>query len=188
MASSILIRLGGLAAMVGGAIYAVSASLVGRGGVGTLRWSLVLFLLGMMAVIAALHFLQRERERYDNWGALASVAALLGVALTVGGYILVDFVVSLEGLGATVFLVGALVGTMGILGLAIVTLQAGVLPRWGGAALAAGNPLLAVFISVVSYFVFFALGSWLVASPWIVVGFAVFLAAGPRTERPSRVR
>jgi SPW repeat len=58
----------------------------------------------------------------------------------------------------------------------------------GGAALAAGNPLLAVFISVVSYFVFFALGSWLVASPWIVVGFAVFLAAGRRTGRPPRVR
>jgi hypothetical protein len=186
MASSILIRLGGLAAMVGGFIYAVSASLVGRGGVGTLRWSLVLFLLGMMAVIAALHFLQRER--YGKWGALASVAALLGVALTVAGYILVDFVVSLEGLGTIVFLVGALVATMGILGLAIVTLEAGVLPRWGGAALAAGNPLLAVFISVVSYFAFFALGSWLVASPWIVVGFAVFLAAGRRTERPSRVR
>jgi hypothetical protein len=32
MAASILIRLGGLAAMVGGVIYAVSASLVGRGG------------------------------------------------------------------------------------------------------------------------------------------------------------
>jgi hypothetical protein len=32
MSSSILIRLGGLAAMVGGVIYAVSASLVGRGG------------------------------------------------------------------------------------------------------------------------------------------------------------
>jgi len=125
MAASILIRLGGLAAMVGGVIYAVSASLVGRGGVGTLRWSIVLFLLGMMAVIAALHFLQRGRERYGNWGALASVAALVGVALTVGGYILVNFVISLEGLGTIVFLVGALVGTMGILGLALVTLEAG---------------------------------------------------------------
>jgi hypothetical protein len=121
-------------------------------------------------------------------GAIASVAALVGVALTVGGYILVDFVISLEGLGTIVFLVGALVGTIGILGLAIVTLEAGVLPRWGGVALIAANPLLAVFISVVSYFGFFALGSWLVASPWIVMGFAVFLAAGRRTERPSRVR
>jgi hypothetical protein len=174
--------------MVGGVIYAVSASIVGRGGVGTLRWSLLLFLLGMMAVIAALHFLQRERERYGNWAALASVAALVGVALTVGGYILVDFVVSLEGLGTLLFLVGALLGTMGILGVAIVTLQTEVLPRWGGAALAAGNPLLAVLISVVFYFVFFALGSWLVAVPWIVVGFAVFLAAGQRIEQPPRVR
>ena len=188
MASSILIRLGGLAAMVGGVIYAVSASLVGRGGVGTLRWSIVLFLLGMMAVIAALHFLQRERERYGLGGALVSATAFVGVALTVGGYILIDFIISLEGLGTLLFLVGALVGTIGIIGLAMVTLKVGVLPRWGGAALIAGNPLLAVCISVVFYFVFFALGSWLVASPWIVVGFAVFLAAGRRTERPSRVR
>ena len=188
MASSMLIRSGGLAAMVGGVTYAVSASLVGRGGVGTLRWSIVLFLLGMLAVIAALHFLHRGRERYGNWGALASVAALVGVALTVGGYILVDFVISLETLGTIVFLVGALVGTMGIIGLALATLNVGVLPQWAGGTLILGNPLLAVFISVVSYFGFFALGSWLVASPWIVVGFAVFLAAGRRTERPSRVR
>ena len=197
MASSILIRVGGLAAMVGGFIFAVSASLVGpQGGGGTNRWFLVLFLLSMMAVIAALHFLQRGRERYGLGGVLASVTALVGVALTVGGYILVDFVISLEGIGTVVFLVGALVGTMGILGLAIVTLEAGVLPRWGGWALAAGNPLLGLIIVGVLYLVYtayygpnyFALGSWLVALPWIVVGFAVFLAAGRRTERPSRVR
>jgi hypothetical protein len=123
MASSMLIRLSGLAAMVGGVIYALSAILLGRGGGGTLRWSLLLFLQGMMAAIAALHFLHRGRERYGRKGALASVAVLLGVALTLGGYILVDLVISLEELGTIVFLVGALVGTMGIIGLALATLN-----------------------------------------------------------------
>jgi hypothetical protein len=159
MASSMLIRLSGLAAMVGGVIYALSAILLGRGGGGTLRWSLLLFLQGMMAAIAALHFLHRGRERYGRKGALASVAALLGVALTLGGYILVDLVISLEELGTIVFLVGALVGTMGILGLALATLNVGVLPQWAGVTLLPGHPLLAVFISVASYFGFFALGS-----------------------------
>jgi hypothetical protein len=86
------------------------------------------------------------------------------------------------------FIVGVLVAPIGILVLAIVTLDAGVLPRWGGWALIAGNPLLGGFILVVTNALVSPIGSWLVAVPWIVVGFAVFRAAGLRTERPSRVR
>jgi hypothetical protein len=174
-----------MAAMVGGIIFAVFGCLVGPEE-GTLRVSTVLVLLSVMAVIGALHLL--HRERYGYRGALASASAFVGVALTAGGYVLA-FIVFLGGLGfILLFLVGVLVAAMSNIVLAIVTLAVGVLPRWGGAALITGNPLLGVVILGSSYGPNFLLGSWLVVVPWVVVGFAVFRAAGRRTERPSRVR
>ena len=121
-------------------------------------------------------------------GALVSATAFVGVALTAGSLIFVDSIIFIDGLGTVVFYVGALVATIGISGLAPVTLIVGALPRWGGAAFIAGNPLLGVLIILIFYGANFALGSWLVIVPWVVVGFAVFRAAGGRTERPARVR
>ena len=93
------------------------------------------------------------------------------------------------------FLVGVLVPTIGIVSLAMATLEVAiatpgeaVLPWWSGAALMAGNPFLGVFILVVTNALVSPIGSWLAAVPWIVVGFAVFQAAGRRTEQSSRVR
>jgi hypothetical protein len=150
--------------------------------------SIVLFLLSMMAVVVALHLLQRGRERYGYAGAIASATAFVGVALMAGGYILVDFIIVLEGLGIILSLVGVLVATVGMSALASATLATGILPRWSGAALIAGNPLLGVFIIFLFSWENLLLGWWLVAVPWIVVGFAVLRAAERRTEQPSRVR
>jgi hypothetical protein len=166
--------------MVSGFILAVSAILVGRGG--NLRWFLVLFFLGMMAAIAALHLLHGRR------GALASATAFVGAALMTGGYILIDFIISLEGVGTILFLVGALVAGIGMIGLAIVTSSADVLSWWCGLALLAGNPLLQVFLYLVFYGSNLSVAFLLWAVPWIAVGFAVFLAAGRRTEQRPRVR
>ena len=100
MSPSNLIRLGGLAAMVGGVIYVLSglgglAPIVG-GVVGGVIYSLsavvpgevsvVLFLLSVMAAIVALHLLQRER--YGWRGTLGFPTTFAGVALTLGGSIL----------------------------------------------------------------------------------------------------
>jgi hypothetical protein len=183
-----LVRWGGLAAMVGGVIFAVDGSLGGPEAVGTLRWSTVLFLLSMMVLIVALHLLQKERERYGPQGAVVSATAFVGVALAVVSYILMDFVISLESLGITLFLLGLLVATPGIIALGVITLVVEVLPRWSGAALICGNPLLGLFFILIFYAENFALGSLLVAVPWIVVGFAVFRAASHQTQQPSRVR
>ena len=191
MASSNLIRLGGLMGIVSGVIFAVNGSLVSPaelGGTLRLRVSTVLFLLSIMALIAALHLLQKDSERYGSGGVLVSATAFVGVALTAGSLIFVDSILFLVGLGTVVFFVGALVATIGISGLATVALMVGALPRWGGVALILGNPLLGVLIILIFYGANFALGSWLVVAPWIVVSFAVFLAAGRRTERPARVR
>src|SRR5215218_6973213 len=163
MASSILIRLGGLAAMVGGVIFGVRESLLGRPDEPPSL--MTLFLLSEMAAIVALLLLQKGRERYGRKGTLASATsatALVGLALTLGGYILSNRyerlgVISLERLGTTMFLVGVLVATIGIaalvmatLGVAIDTPEEAVLPWWSGAALIAGITLLGVSILVVT--------------------------------------
>jgi hypothetical protein len=179
-----LIRLGGLAPIVGGALYAV-ASFLNSEGIQLVTF--VLGLLSVMAVIVALHLLQRER--YGLPGTLAFVTAFVGVVLVLGAF--AGFPRFLGGdvvfLGADIYgLVAMLVATVGILALGIFTLEAGVLPRWGGWALIAGNPLVGVVL--VLFGLEFLFGAWPVVVPWIVMGFAVFQAAGRRTERPSRVR
>jgi len=187
MSASNLIRLGGLATIVGGVIFAVNGTLVGLKATLLGLVSTVLFLPGMMAGIAALHFLQRERERYGYARALASAAAFVGVALLTVGEIFVE--VYEDGLlGTLLLLVGLGLASTAIIVLGIYTLDVGVLSRWGGLALIAGNPLLAVLIILAFYGSSFSVGVWLVALPWVMVGFAVFRAAGQRTERPPRVR
>jgi hypothetical protein len=185
MSSSNPIRLGGLAAIVGGVIggviYGLSAVVPGE-------LSSVLFLLSVMAVIVALHLLQRER--YGWRGTLGFPTALAGLALTLGAvidlfFIRVEFPILADFLVPFLVAVGILVATIGILALGGLTLDAGVLPSWCGAALIAGNPLfgIALLVGGPHYDV-----HWLIAVPWVVVGFAVFRAAGRRTERPPRVR
>ena len=188
MATSNLVRLGGLAAMGGGVIFAVQERLDPGG---TLIVPINLALLSVMAVIVALHLLQRERYGYE--GALASAAAFVGVALVlVGGTavpsMLPGGVMDVMGIGTDILLmgVGMLVATIGIIALGIFTLNAGVLPWWGGAALIAGNPLLGVILLFVG--LDFLYGAWPVVVPWVVVGFAVFRAASHQTQQPSRVR
>ncbi len=188
MATSNLVRLGGPAAMGGGVIFAVQERLDPGG---TLIVPINLALLSVMAVIVALHLLQRKRYGYE--GALASAAVFVGVALVlVGGTavpsMLPGGVMDVMGIGTDILLmgVGMLVATIGITALGIFTLNAGVLPWWGGAALIAGNPLLGAILLFVG--LDFLYGAWPVVVPWVVVGFAVFRAASHQTQQPSRVR
>ena len=92
------------------------------------------------------------------------------------------------GIGTDILLfsIGMLVATIGIIALGIFTLDAGVLPRWCGAALIAGNPLLEVLLFFVG--LDFLFGSWPVVVPWVVVGFAVFRTGTRQSQQPSRVR
>jgi hypothetical protein len=197
MTSSILIRLGGLAPIVGGAIYGLSGSLMSRVGTfpGTVRT--VVFLLSVLAVIVALHLLQREKARYRSGvGIVFAYVVIVVLALAVGGYTpygladtlggdirYVPFVSPLGGIGLLLYLLGLLVAALGLVGLAISTLAVGVVPQWGGVALITGNPLWAVLpILIYSDTPYFSIVIWLLAGSWIVVGCAVFLAAGRRSE------
>jgi hypothetical protein len=87
--------------------------------------------------------------------------------------------------------VGLVVSTIGLVPLVIVTLSAGVLPWWGGAALIAANPfllLILLFSVPEGIWKFWLVPFWLVPVPMLVVGFAVLLAARRQDERPARVR
>ena len=177
--------------------------------------STVLPLVGMMAGVAALHFVQRGSERYGLGGTIYSAASLIGGALIVVGA-LIGYVSQDWLPGTNLMGVGLWAVTIGLAALAIVTLYARVVPWWAAAALVVANPLGGVIISE-SLFSFipeshnahaaeerlaraldltgsaehwFNVG-WDVAwgvVPWVVVGFAVLLAARRLTERPARVR
>jgi hypothetical protein len=214
-----LIRLGGLAAMVGGVVYVVQGFLApplvrllvpadavqmtpalkeegvplekvipgGRIIEDTNVVSFVLLLLGVMAVIAALHALQRELYGPGAWeryglGALTSLASLVGVALIlvgdlgdIGG-LRYQALAGLRPVAMNLFLIGLLVATIGILALGVTTIAARKLPWWCGAAPIAGSPPIALFLGP------------LLGVPWVVVGYAVFRTAARLPEQPSRVR
>jgi hypothetical protein len=126
MSSSNLIRLGGLAPIVGGVLYAVTSLLDSEG---IQLFTFVLGLLSVMAVLVALHLPQRER--YGLPGVPAFVAAVVCVALVLGTF--AGFPSFLGGdvvfLGADIYgVVAMLVATGGILTLGILTLEAGCCP------------------------------------------------------------
>ncbi len=77
MANSGLIRLGGLAAMVGGVVYTTLGLLVPF----LAPLFFYLLVLGATAALVALHILQRGR--YGLPGALASLTTFVGLAVIV---------------------------------------------------------------------------------------------------------
>ena len=195
MLPSILIRLGGLAAMVSGALY-LSAELLNLTGGGAIWRSYYGFLpgggslffnallVGAMAAtlaIAALYALRRDIS--GVLGTLSSVAAFVGLALTLGSE-----------LGSPVAAVlGLLVESVGVLALGLVTLAVGGLAWWCGVALIVWGWAL-VFLLLLPMMGVLAppfpvsWGGILAGVSWIVVGFGVFRAARGRTEQPQRER
>jgi hypothetical protein len=193
--SSILIRLGGVAAMVSGALY-VSAELLNLPGGGALWRSYYGFLpgggslffnallVGAMAAtlaIAALYALRRDIS--GVLGILSSVAAFVGVALTLWGE-----------LGSVVAaVVGLWVESVGVLALGLVSMAVGELAWWCGVALIVWGWAL-VFLLLLPMMGVLAppfpvsWGGVLAGVSWMVVGFGVFRAARGRTEQPQRER
>ena len=195
MLLSILIRLGGMAAMVSGALY-LSAELLNLPGGGALWRSYYGFLpgggslffnallVGAMAAtlaIAALYALRRDIS--GVLGTLSSVAAFVGVALTLFGE-----------LGSPLAAVlGLLVQSVGVLALGLVTIAVGGLAWWCGVALIVWGGALVCLLLLPMMGVLappFPV-SWaglLAGVSWLVVGFGVFRAARGQTEQPQRER
>jgi len=188
-----LIRLGGLAAMVGGAAWTAVFLLgdllvrylplgpiergIQTGSIqGPVLNLLVVTAMAAIVAIAALH--TSHSQRSPRSVALASLAAFVGLAMClVGygiGYVRDDFFVAFPDTLVLV-VVGLLLAVVGLVTLGIIIMGAKVLPWWCGVSLALGNPLAAFL--------------WpLIGVPWIVVGFAIFRAATRQAQQPSRVR
>ncbi len=174
VASSILIRLGGLAVILGGVVYTTVGLLIPF-----LQPALIILLApGAMAVIVALHVLQRER--YGLLGTLASLTAFIGVASLLVSSL--GFLVDLaDPLSERIYVPGLLVAAVGMLVLGAVTIVVRDLPRWCGASLMIGAIVIAGELVVPMV--------WLLEGvAWALVGYAIFRAAGRPDRRPARVR
>jgi hypothetical protein len=217
MKRAVLIWMGGLAAMVGGVasatlglLYALQARGASLGSTGMALQKghyqnqvLTMLLVGVLAAIAALHVLQRSR--YGSVGALASVAAFVGVAMTVGGNLVGELLPAMAGVALLMMFGGLLAASAGVLVLGIVTITTQALPRWCGVALIAGSPpgvFLGFMVVNIVEVLLGALGArsevpggmgwgglWALAGvAWIVVGYALFRAATRQAQQPSRAR
>jgi hypothetical protein len=195
MLPSILIRLGGLAAILSGALY-LSAELLNLPGGGALWRSYYGFLpgggslffnallVGAMAATLAIAALYAPRRDISGLlGTLSSVAAFVGVGLTLWGE-----------LGSPVAAVlGLLVESVGVLALGVVTMAVGQLAWWCGVALIVWGWAL-VFLLLLPMMGVLAppfpvsWGGVLAGVIWMVVGFGVFRAARGQSEQPQRER
>jgi hypothetical protein len=150
-----------------------------------------MLLVGALAAIASLHFIQRRR--YGKLGALASASAIGGVAMVVIGFLVSgsssDTVFYV---GISLVTVGVVVGSTGVVLLGISTIGSGVLSRWCGIALIAGSPpgvaiLFLFFTPLVARAILPGEIGWALAGiPWIVAGYAAFRAGVHQAEQPSR--
>jgi hypothetical protein len=151
MSYSNLIRFGGLAAMVGGVLYAGVGLLVGRLGeelvyIGNIGYGFIVVSLplGAMAAILALYGL--HRERYGRAGLALCLTAFLGLALATGALtlrVLATYPLHAFpdlGLFANLIVLGLLVATVGLVLLGALSVAWQVVPPWCGVALMAGSP------------------------------------------------
>jgi hypothetical protein len=199
-----VIRLGGLAAMAGGLAATTLGSLH------VLQASSVSFnfteealqkghyenpvatmlLVGVLAAIATLHVIQKGH--YGKLGLFTSVAAFAGVAMVVVGGFAGELAPTTTSVAIALLVGGALAASVGIAGLGVVTISAGVLPQWCGIALIAGSPLgvgtLFMFSTplVTARILPGEIGWALAGIPWALVGYAIFRAG--QATAPSQVR
>ena len=180
MTSSHIGRWGGLAAMVGGAlwvvvfaIYALRSSGPGleppyRGfeGLGT---PAVISLLLIVVGLVALHTVQRR-----SYGGLAGfVLALVGAAVVV-----------VTGASWPVGMAGGLAFMLGSLLVGAAALVTNALTRWGAIALSVGSVVFLLFNTETAQ-AWFALPYGVA---WILVGYLLWLGGDETAQQPPRVR
>ena len=186
-----LIRLGGLAAIVGGIAFVATTlslgALANRLGLGLDDESVapiyaLLPLVAMVALVSIAALYVREGQRRGWLALVASLVSFIGI-----GMVLVYVLTVLQGLlDFTVTeefaLLGVLLATVGLVALGLVTINMGalVLPWWCGVALIVGSPPFA--------FLGRPLGGVLLGGAWTLVGYALFRAGTHRQMRPSWVR
>ena len=192
-----LVRLGGVAGMVGGLVYAslglvvwyIQPSSNTRGLQLLFSIFFITLVLGILATIVSLHTLHRRKfygmaQRLGS--LLVSLAAFVGLALILAGELGDAFQLLQRDTDAlwyyTPLYWGRGLAVIGIMALAVVTIEARVLPWWCGVALIIGSLSLAL----VGMYWEAWLGA-LVGADFALVGYAVFRAAMRQSDRPPRV-
>ena len=189
MSSLDLIRWGALAALVAGAALIVEGLLTlvgpeqGPEAVGSPFFYLsnVVFVIAFIGILGGLIGLHaRQAPSYGKIGRAGLVASLIGIAL-----MLLTTVISMAAAGRPIGIVGAIFGIaflvtlVGFVLYGAATLQAKVLPRWGGVALIVTLP---VSIVLSGYG-----GNALFGLMWLALGYVLWSQRGTTSEQPSRV-
>ena len=174
------VRWGGLAAMVGGALWVVVfvlfalrpsgpelqppyRSFEGLGIAGVL--SLLLIVAGMVG------FHARSKEAYGGLGTAGFVLALVGAALSIVSFGSWPLIL----IGSSALMLGSLLAGVAAFG-------ANTLPRWGTVVLWVGSAAFFVFNTETS-------AAWFAVpygASWVAVGYLLWYATA--SEHPSRVR
>lgn len=196
-ASSNLVRWGGIAAMLGGALFATLGLIIAampRGCIGdecAIRQMrdtgvaggalLMLALLLIMAGAAGLVILARRSGRFGRLGWTGLSAGALGVALLAVGTVLNTRESSL----VPAFIIPGLLGLiLGFLLLGVAVLLAGVLPRWVATLLIVGSLAMLGFNDQNA--------QALMAVPngiaWMAVGYVLWSGKDEPIQHPARVR
>ena len=171
--SSSLVRLGGLASMLAGAMFLVDEILGLMNPAPYLDVMFVVAMLLMLAGMMGFHALQQGN--YGRLGWVGFYAVVVGVLALVLGLVLL-----LSGSTALLWLlpVATLAVLVGFALYGVATLQARVLPRWCGVALIVAFPA-AIALGTYAYF-------WL-GLVWLALGYVLWRQSSTTTERSSRV-
>src|SRR5919199_2581448 len=167
----------GLAAMVGGVLWAAQNVLVLA--VEEIRWIEGVFLVALLLVLAGVvgfHFLQQDRYgpigRTRLWAIFgATVIQEVGLLIFIFGDATLFWLVSPVGYVAMI---------VGYVLFGAATLQAGVLPRWCGLALLLGEPVTYLLGDY---------GGIVFGLMWVALGYVLWSFRGISAEQPApRVR
>jgi hypothetical protein len=195
MASSDLVRWGGLVGILAGVAWAVSGIVhfamvypeAGTGPSGSISDYLIegahaVAEAGMLGALLGLR--ARQAQRYGWLGAVGFTLAFLGSALLCA--ITVIAIITKDALGeavlGTIFVSGVLGWLVGFPLLGIATLRARILPRWCGVLLIAFFPLFVFLLSSYGW------GGIMLGLLWLALGTALLSASGAVVQEPSRVR
>jgi hypothetical protein len=147
----------------------------------------LLLLLGAAAAIAGLHRVQREH--YGLVGALASLTAFVGVALTVVGSMLEVLAGPAFEPSLLLLISGLFILTVGLLALGVATMAAGLLPGWVGALVILGSPPFLLFVPSAlenlfeNLLAYETLHPLLAGATWALVGYTLLRVAARADPR-----
>ena len=177
MSSWDLSRWCGIAAIVGGVLWATQNVLVLA--MEEIRWTEGIFLVALLLVLAGVfgfHFLQQDRYgpigRAGLWTIFgATVVQEVGLLIFILGDATLFWLVSP---------VGYVVMIVGYVLFGAATLQAGVVPRWCGLALLLGEPVTYLMGDY---------GGIVFGLMWVALGYVLWSLRGVSAEQPTpRVR